>query len=317
MKKYTLIIFVIITLSTTAGNWTISRIDDLSSPKNDITAICFDHQGSLWVATSYGVYRKIDDKWIVQGPDNIYVKTLFIDNNDIKWAGLTGGGVFNTKDGTTWTNIPDATKSSSVNVINSDNNGSIWVGDWNEGLFNRVIQENGKEQWMNYRAADEKVGDKEKIGDNAILSILPDYKNRMWFGSYHGLSLFENNVWTFNNTQNSQLPDNNVYALATDIKENIWIGTGNGLVKITGADWAIYNDENSQLSCDLILSLATDPKGDVWVGTNKGVFIFNGENWINYTTENSPLPDNRIQSIVVHENKIYFGTSHGLAIYEP
>jgi ligand-binding sensor domain-containing protein len=317
MKKYITLLFILITISAFAGKWTVYKIEDISSPKNDITAICFDKQGSLWIGTSYGVYKFIDEKWIAQGQENIYARTLFIDSNNVKWVGLTAGGLYKSDDGSKWTHIPEASKSSTVNVINSDSKGAIWVGDWNEGLFNLVKQADGRERWINYRAADEKIGDKEKIGDNSMLSIISDFKNRLWTGSYHGLSVFENNKWTFYNTQNSKLPDNNVYSLTADKNQNMWIGTGNGLVKIDESGWTIFNNQNSNLSCDLVLSLASDPKGNIWVGTNKGVFFFSGENWINYTTENSQLPDNRIQSIVFHENNIYIGTSHGLAIYEP
>jgi ligand-binding sensor domain-containing protein len=317
MRKVVIFLFMFATISVSAGTWKVYRLEDSLSPKNDITAISFDQKGTLWIATSYGIYKQTDAGWVAQGPENIYVRALFIDGNNIKWAGLTGGGLNRSVDGITWTNIPEASLSQSVNVINSDNKGSIWVGDWNEGLFNQVKQSDGKEQWINYRAADEKVGDKEKIGDNAILSVLPDSKGGMWFGSYHGLSLLKNGKWTFFNTQNSQLPDNNIYSLATDSNENIWIGTGNGLVKFDGSNWTVYSNENSGLSCDLILSLATDVSGHLWVGTNKGVFFFNGIGWTNFTAENSDLPDNRVQSIKVHENKVYLGTSHGLAVYEP
>jgi ligand-binding sensor domain-containing protein len=316
MKKFFILMFMFVSLSAVADKWTIFKLEDMYSPKNDITSICVDQQGILWIATSFGIYKYAEDKWVAQGPENIYVRTLYIDNHDVKWAGLFNGGVFRSTDGQTWKKIPEVSKSQIVNVINSDSNGSVWIGDWNEGLFNLKGLNNDKEEWVNYRAASEKTGDKEKIGDNAILSIIPDLKNRMWIGSHHGLSMYENGKWKFYDSVNSKLPDNNVYALATDRYENIWVGTSNGLVKIAGSDWTLYNDENSNLSCDLILSLAADNKGNLWVGTNKGVFLFNGKKWIHYTTGNSELPDNRIQSILVFRNKVYIGTSDGLAIYE-
>jgi ligand-binding sensor domain-containing protein len=317
MKKYITLLMLLIAMKAVAnGKWTIYKIEDSSSPKNDITAVCFDKQGSMWVATSYGIYKYIDGKWLAQGPENIYVHSLFIDNNDTKWAGLYGGGVFRNTDGVHWKNIPEATKSQSVNIITADQNGSIWVGDWNEGIFNLIRTADEKDQWISYRADNEKTGDNKKIGNNSILSIAPDSKNRIWIGSYRGVSMFENNKWTFFNKQNSKLPDNDIYSLATDKKENIWVGTGNGLVKISGTEWTVYNNENSGLSCDLVLSLATDVKGNIWAGTNKGIFFFDGKNWINYTVDNCALTNNRIQTITVHNNKVYFGTSSGLSVYE-
>jgi ligand-binding sensor domain-containing protein len=316
MKIAIMVIFMLLSMSIFAGNWRVYKIDDFIAPKNDITSISFDNQGSLWIATSYGIYKYENGTWLVQSPENIYVRTLYIDKYDVKWAGLLGGGVISKEKDRDWKNIPEASKSLTVNVINSDSTGAIWVGDWNEGLFIQKKLNSGKQQWINYRAADDKKGDRDKIGDNAILSIIADSKNRMWIGSYHGLSMFDNNKWSFYDMQNSDLPDNNVYSLATDKNGDEWIGTGNGLVKIDINGWTIYNNENSGLSCDLILSLAAF-HGNIWVGSNKGVFFYNGDTWVNYNTENSELPDNRIQSIVIHENKVYLGTSCGLAVFEP
>jgi ligand-binding sensor domain-containing protein len=311
MKNFITIVLILISLESFAkGRWTTYKVENGSSPKNDITAICFDQYDSLWVSTMYGIYKYADGKWECQGLENKYVHTLLIDHDNTKWAGLWGGGVVRSTDGINWVHIPEASKSNSTNVISVDKNGSIWAGDWNEGLYNLTRQADGKDKWIIYTS--EEVG----IGDNSILSILSASKNQMWFGTYHGVSLFENNIWTLYNKQNSKLPDDNVYSLASDKKGHIWIGTGNGLVNVSGTKWTIYNNENSKLSCDLVLSLAIDPKGNLWVGTNKGVFVFDGKNWINYTSENSPLPNNRIQAIVVRNNKIYIGTSSGLAVYE-
>lgn len=325
MKKILLLFFFFLSIlqSFSIGRWTTYKIEEGYSPKNDICSICFGKQGGLWVGTNYGIYKNEAGKWVAQNVENIYVQNLFIDDKDTKWAGLYGGGVYKCEAGNNWEIVKDASPTNSVNVITSDKKGNIWVGDWGGGAVNLdgkgeidvnnktggATNYNGK-RWVSYKA------DQVNLGDNSVTSIVCDAKDRMWFGTYHGLSMLNNGIWTLYNKQNSTLPDNDIYSLASDRKGNVWIGTCNGLVKISGSKWTVYNNENSGLSYDLILSLATGANGSVWVGTNKGAFFFDGTKWINYTVENSGLTDNRVQTIVVYKNKVYFGTSNGISVYE-
>ena len=325
MKKLLLLFlsFVSILQSCSTDQWTTLKIEDGDSPKNDICSICFDKQGSSWVGTNYGIYKNEADKWVAQGIENIYVQTLFIDDKDTKWAGLYEGGVFKCEAGNNWENVKDASPTNSVNVITSDIKGNIWLGGWGGCILD--LDEKGEiditnktggamiydgKQWVSYKAA------QVNLGDNSVNTIVCDAKGRIWFGTYHGLSMLNNGIWTLYNKQNSTLPDNEVFSLAADSKGNVWIGTCNGLVKISGLEWTVYNNENSDLSCDLILSLATDENGSVLAGTNKGAFFFDGTKWRNYTAENSGLTDNRVQTIAVHKHKVYFGTSNGISVYK-
>jgi ligand-binding sensor domain-containing protein len=317
------VFFISVHQSFSIGGWTTYKIEDGYSPKNDIWSICFGKQGDMWAGTSYGIYKNETGKWIAQNVENIYVQTLFIDKKNTKWAGLYGGGVYKCEAGKNWRTVKDASPTNTVNVITSDHEGNIWLGGWGgcDGNLDEkgqidvrnktggAINYNGKE-WVSFKA------DQVNLGDNSVTSIVCDAKNRIWFGTYHGLSMLKNGIWTLYNKQNSALPDNDVYSLASDRAGNVWIGTCNGLVKIAGTKWTVYNNENSGLTYDLILSLATGANGSVWVGTNKGVFLFDGSKWMNYNVKNSGLIDNRVQTIVVYKNKVYFGTSNGISVYE-
>ena len=216
--------------------------------KNDIHSICFDKKGDLWAGTWYGIYKYENSKWLEKGTENIYVETLFIDNRDTKWAGLWGGGVYKCEDNQNWVNVKEASPTNSVNVISADRKGHIWVGDWGGGAVNLdgkgEINVNHKtggaalyngEKWITYKA------DNVKLGDNSVLSMTTDTKGRMWFGTYHGVSVLENNQWTLYNKQNSLLPDNDIYSLTSDSKGNVWIGTCDGLVKV-----AVQNGQSTK-----------------------------------------------------------------------
>ncbi len=314
------IFFALTACSPESEKWESILIDNADSPNNDIRAICFDQDGKMWVGTWGGVFGNVNGNWLPQGPEG-YVETLFIASDHTKWSGLWGGGVYKCKAGDKWEKIKDVSPTNSVNVISADRNGSIWIGDWGGGAVNLMgkgeADVNNKiggtafkgDQGIVYR--DETVD----LGDNSVISMTCDAQNRMWFGTYHGLSRFDEGKWTLFNKQNSDLPDNDVYSLCTDSKGNIWAGTCNGLAKISGESWTIYNKDNCGLAEELILAIAEDSRGNIWLGTNKGLSVFDGSDWKSYTTVNSGLIDDRVQAITVFEDKVYIGTGKGISIF--
>ncbi len=320
--QMSILLFVVSACSTHQAKWENIKIDNADSPRNDIRAICFDQNAKMWVGTWGGILENVDGKWLLRGPEG-YIETLFIAPDNTKWAGLWGGGVYKCTSEEEWINVKEASPTNSVNIISSDNKGSLWVGDWGGGAVN--LEGNGEidvnnktggaanfngSRWTVY--TDENV----ELGDNSVVSMACDSQNRMWFGTYHGLSRFDKGTWTPFNKQNSQLPDNDVYSLTADSKGNIWIGTCNGLAKLSGNNWTIFKKENCGLVDNLILSVAEDSSGKIWVGTNKGVSVFDGSKWETFTSSNSKLIDNRVQVIKPYQKKVYLGTSKGISVIE-
>jgi len=313
MKKLIILIVILGSMNVSGkSRWITYRIAEEHSPKNDICSVCFDRDGCLWAGTDYGVYQNKDGKWIARGTENVYVQTLFIDAENRKWAGLWGGGIFLCGSDDDWKHAPDASPTGSVNVITADHDGNIWIGDWGGGavmLGDTAGGYAGKKRIV-YKAGEAQVN----LGDNTVTSAVCDARGRMWLGTYHGISVFHDGLWTLYNSENSNLPDNDVYALAAGKDGCVWIGTCDGLVKVFGQEWTVYHTENSGLSCDLVLALATGEDGTIWVGTNKGLFSFDGKKWTNFTVENSGLADNRIQTVTLYHEKIYVGTSQGISV---
>lgn len=306
MKKILTIIILLIQLNVFAQEHQFNyRIKEDFSPANDVTAIRFDSKGDMWVATSFGLYKKEQNQWVLNGDENIYIQGFLIDKQDKKWVGLWAEGLRSSMDGKKWDVVQNEASSGSINSIAIDKNGEIWVGDFSNGVL-----QSDKGKWVNYKAGN------VALGDNSVLSVLAGPQNNMWFGTYHGVSLFDGKSWKLYNKENSQLPDNNVYALLADKKGDIWMGTCKGLARLSANSWKVYNKGNSGLSSDLILSLGTDAKGNLWVGTNKGVNVFDGQRWKQISVENSNLIDNRIQAITSYGSATYVGTSKGIAVFK-
>jgi ligand-binding sensor domain-containing protein len=306
-KKIIIILFLGVILSAfSQSKWTTYRISNSFSPKNDISAIRFDKNENMWVATWNGLYKLVDNKWQTVGPENIYIQSFYIDNQDVKWVGILGARLYMSEDGMLWNPVKEVSLASSINAITADKTGTIWVGDWLQGVFSYK-----NKTWTNYKS------DQLKLGDNSVTSISCDSKNNMWFGSYHGLTgynpLSGSKIY---NTENSKLPVNDVYSLYSDSKDNLWIGTINGLAEFNGKDWSIFKRETSDIPSGLIFCITEDQRGYIWIGTDKGVSFFNGKIWTTFNVENSQLIDNRVQTITAHNSKVFIGTSKGISVVE-
>lgn len=306
MKRiFTYICFISICVCIHA-QWTIEQVEKGSSSKNDIRAICFDRVGNLWLGTSYGVYKQESAIFSLQSPEGVYVESLLVDPHGTKFAGVWGGGVYKSSpENNDWVKCNDASISMSANSIFADSKGRVWIGTWNKGLV--LLDGNAYKNYTTHNTT---------IGDNTITCFAEDKQSRIWVGSLHGVSSFDEKKGALYNINNSALPSNDIYALAPDTDKSIWIGTACGLANYNNGKWKIYDTGNFPLLSNTILSLAVDSKGILWVGTHKGITAIKGNRFRSFTTQNSNLIDNRIQTIGVHADKLYVGTQLGLAILD-
>ena len=288
---------------TSYSQWTNTRIEEQTSPKNDIRAICFDPSGNMFVATANGIYKQQNEEWIADSPEGIYIESFNIDYQGLKRAGVWGGGIYKAEPNQNWNKDEKVSISMSANVICNDQNGNTWIGTWDKGLIKADIV--GDTSVYNTQNA--------LLGDNSVLSIATN-NNTLWVGTYHGVSCLNNENWTLYNRDNSPLPNNDIYSLMVDNDGIVWVGTCSGLVKFDGNKWTSYNTQNSDIPSNIILSLAIDEANVLWVGTPKGLVAKSKDNMQLYNTANSNLMSNRIQTITIKDSKLYVGTNLGLSV---
>ncbi|HSY16768.1 MAG TPA: two-component regulator propeller domain-containing protein [Candidatus Acidoferrales bacterium] len=118
------------------GNWQRRT----NSPSGHaITAIVPDVAGSLWVGTEGdGLYQLDGDAHLdgkkISGLPSSWIRTLYLDAQDILWIGTAGGGLSQLKDGSLATftmreGLPDNT----ISQVLEDDVGNLWLGN-NRGI---------------------------------------------------------------------------------------------------------------------------------------------------------------------------------------
>ena len=168
-----------------------------------------------------------------------------------------------------------------------DNNGTKWIGSYNNGLlaYNESI---GNNPLRNLNSESQNV-----LPFTRFTALALDNRNQLWLGTTKGLRVLFN-TFGFYDDPNPTL--RSIIILEEGIPKELLANQGITDIKVDGSN-------------------------NKWVGTaDSGVFYFSpdGQNTIyHFTINNSPLPSNTINDISIDPNNgiVYFATNRGLVAF--
>ena len=250
---------------------------------NAIYSLCLDKEGGMWIGSYFGGVNYYPFQWTYF--EKIYPREGFRD--------------FGRR----------------VREICEDNNGNLWIGTEDKGLFN-LNPRNG--------------------------TLIP-FRHPSVYRNIHGLCLDNNQLWvgTFSDGLNridlstrqvhhyskgdaeNQLPANDVFSICRTTTGDVWIGTTSGLVR--------YNRTTDdftpvpQLKNMFVYDIQEDSSGNLWLATYaNGIFCYKQDKrqWKNYLSngnDTTSLPSNRVISICEDSQKrLWFMTlGDGFCLYNP
>ena len=154
------------------------------------------------------------------------------------------------------------------------------------------------EYWMSSRIMESPlVNDVVVASDGAV-----------WFATYGGITILQENNWTTFNTVNSSISSDKVGRIFLDSDDTAWMVVDGALNIFDGTTWQIYSAENSGLLGDITSGISIDSKGRGWMGTKAGLSVYEDGLWNSFTHENSNLPAGRILEVFVDsEDNVYMG----------
>nr|WP_172623074.1 two-component regulator propeller domain-containing protein [Flavisolibacter ginsenosidimutans] len=307
-----------------------------------------DPYNKLWIGRKGGQIKyssnwdgnqqpALHDLLFANSSKTIYEARAFLQTGDYLWIATNQGLVRVVNRGNLLGKpevfLPDKNDSFAISGrklddIKQDASGKIWIGTQEKGLSAIVgFDKANKPLFKNYL---HKYGEQNAIQNERVSCLLVDSKDRLWFGTYKGLHLynranddFKNFVQT--NDPRTSISNNTVLCLAEDDAGNIWAGTQFGLNKITvdatGQLLVKRFTTKEGLPSDYIHAVRPDKNGIVWVSTNKGIIK------INSVTGAINVFDKRdgIQSDIFSENasfrdkqgRFFFGGVEGLTYFHP
>ncbi|WP_430935240.1 two-component regulator propeller domain-containing protein [Saccharicrinis sp. 156] len=324
------------------------KINSLSGKENAINAVIRHSSGSIWLGTKAGLriaeYSRGKDV-LDYNKDSFYnqkqnlitedeVTFLFEDNSGLLWVGTRYSGLlkvdFKPKK---FKRIMRGDKKYSdlnsydIKSIYIDEQELIWLGTADKGLKILDPERGDVYSYPVNRSLN-------KIGEDMVLALCRDSKDRIWIGTAKGIYIFyleRGTISEFTYTQSKEvkalLEENRINAIEEDARGNIWFGTQFGLYKYDGNSinnfFAEKGNEESICS-DEINDLLLDSEGILWIGTSDGVnFLDSNDDTVkkighlrNSGDSISVLSNNYILSIAEDDqDRIWFGTRSGISFY--
>ncbi len=284
-----------------------NSFDPNSLSYNDITALCEDKLGRLWIGTfNSGVNLYISEK-------KKFVRFYFNRKNS------------------------NSLSNDNINAIVEDKEGNIWVGTDN-GL-NQIVKTESTDSGFiikrGVRGADNNIS----LQNVKVLSLFIDKQGVLWVGTSDGLNKIlrekekpNYTLFEYKNKldNNNSLSNNIVRSIYEDGNGDLWIGTDYGLNKISSADRnktslkfkQYFNSasDNKSISNNEIYAIAEDASGLIWIGTNGGginIYDRKKDQFISY--QHDPLDErslsaNEIRSLFVDRSGIMWIGTYGSGI---
>lgn len=157
----------------------------------------------------------------------------------------------------------DGLSNLSVSSVVQDSRGFLWFGT--QGGLNRY-------DGRNVTTFRHDPFDSNTLPHDLVQTIhYEEEKERLWIGTYNGLSAFELETGEFTNypAGDSGLSNSVVIALASDEEGAIWVGTLRGLNRLDPETGRV---EQIEVPGGVVRDIEIDTEGRLWVGTYEGLF---------------------------------------------
>ena len=262
---------------------------DYSPPKSFAYSACssisFQNDGNIWfTTTNNGAYMYNETSW-QQYKSSVFTgaNSMAIDNNGNKWFATSAGLV--KYDGSNWTvfNISNSgLKFNTVNDLAIDKTGNVWLatGSFDEtgdATTGRIAKFDGT-NWTYYNPFN------DDMGSNFVYSIAVDQKEKIWAGTYSGLTVFDGVKWTNYTDLHTSTTDNlQVLSIDFDSHGNKWFGTMCGILEFQDLTSSINspysqneisiwpNPANSYVNINIS---GQNSNNDISILDSKGLLVF-------------------------------------------
>jgi len=245
------------------------------------------------------------------------------EQNKTLWVGTINGinGIDLATGERTYVSIDDQSENSvgseevwSLKLIDEN---ILLVGSYTRGLF---IFNTQTRRWQNFHSQN------SDLKSRVVFTMYQDAGERVWLGTYHGLTSFDIFSYSFQNFEFDSTDEGSVRAIAEDHNGNLLVGSDDLGLKIFDVETGHYKIAHSgktdqgQIVNNSCLSLLVDRNGSIWMGTTKGLYYLNKprnnpvENQYRHLTTNDGLADNSIVGLLQDElGDVWVATHKGIS----
>lgn len=310
---------------------------------NDVSCLCIDRSGVLWVGTRRGVNYAptaapefytfkplVGRRYTELGYDGSHVNTLFIDDRGRLWANTFKGSTYRYDFRTgRLEDLAAAVTRNSVSRILQTAGGTLWVAA-QEGVYRLDELPGGgfRKRLLHLPGIPEDVSRRYRY----FLDLCEDGCGDIWIATMDGLIRYDVlSGRTVTYTAAHGLASNSVYSLLADAKNGlIWAGSAeSGLSKIrytdsgSGIEVEVVRQDSAPfaLSDNHVWCLRMTRDGTLWVGTDAGLnrmTVDGGEIRAVEHIHSPELEDAKILAITEDlAGDLWLNGSQGLYRYQP
>lgn len=313
---------------------------------NNITSAIQSSDGFIWITTYNGIMRFDANRIVVYdrtvlpmlATDAFY--QVYEDKAGVLWFASQGSGVVQYADKKfKFLEVTGEKMPKSVRSLLIEDDGSVWIGSNNEGLF-RMTKEGVLKRL-----------DHQVLNGISIFDVVRDKRGKLW------IATDGNGLFSFNGThlehfgQEEGLLSNNVTTLAVAEGDTLYIGTADGLhtlyngklnivkflknvpindiyIDQENRKWFATENGVARISADnkreelssrkkgfpysRLNSISRDKEGSVWISSGRDGLLQMRETGILNITEQHGLSNSRVNIVVEEANHtFYIGTDVG------
>lgn len=283
----------------------MTRLDFPMLDDDEFTCYNFakDHEGSIWVGTSNGVFKYRKDEWsrfsTVNGLGNDNIYKLMQDREGNMWFASRENGVSKLAAERFFV-IDDrcGLEDNTVQRIHRSHDGTFWLGT-TKGI-------------AKYRGGEivETIIPDKTLGGVKIWSITESQNGDVWYGTDNGIGIFENGV-VRTVFETKILPQKYVYDILLDSKGQNWMATRGGIAQVDGDT---IRDANHIFGTpeEPAFQLYEDDKGNIWIAAESGLYRYDGESTYHFSADDGFVSE-KVRSITDDGNgNMWFATSSGI-----
>lgn len=335
----------------------VQFVTTIGKYNNTVRTINQDKDGNIWFGTDNGLNIFADDSLITIRDNGTFLYSFLTKKNDL-WLSNYGGHIMKVSlsdrklsvdesinikidkvrtfmfdiEGNIWVgaeeglvqvppfsfvniSVNDSLIDNNVFSICEEKNGVFWVGCNGKGVSRFFFNKGAVSGVKNYY-----YKDLNSIASSKVFSIIKDFNQNIWFGTWGGISIYNPYTDSFDNvtcdstakSYNPNLTSPIVNSLIIDSKKRIWVGTKNGVTQYYDSTFYNFNNKYPVLKDKEILNIYEDKQRNIWFTSKSGIYKYTGKEIKYYGSENGFI-DDIVNAIVQDDyNNYWIATKKGV-----